>query len=40
MYVTEPTKRPMAVLTTHLLWLLRGVIGYLLVIRGRTSTAP
>jgi hypothetical protein len=40
MYVTEPTKRPMAVLTLIFFGCCAVVIGYLLVIRGRTSTAP
>jgi hypothetical protein len=40
MYITDPTKRPMAILTLIFFGCCAVVIGYLLVIRGRTSAAP
>lgn len=39
-YITDPTNRPMALLTLIFFGCCAGVIGYLLVIRGRTSAAP
>jgi hypothetical protein len=39
MYVTDPTKRPMAILTLIFFGCCAVIIGYMLVIRGRTPAA-